>query len=394
MAYLKKHLFLWTYITKGEIPECYKELAIQSKIYAIKNNINNSKKLPLVNTVSLFPKFISPKITCFDEYNLKTIKHYGFEGAGIYIDIEKNETIDTYMSSHFKTQLRKNIKRYINRLEKSFDIKYEYNFGNISQSKYDFLMTALKTMLTKRFEQKNMTNIFLKKWDEQIKGLHNSIIKKKASLFVIYDGEKPISISLNYHESNTIFFGHSGSFDIDYIKFGLGHLDNYLQLDWCLKNKYKFLDLGTGILDYKKKWCNTFYDFDYHLFYKKKSILAFIILSFEIFKIKIKNTIKLINPKGVISKIKKILNYKNDFKPNSVPNYNIETIQTQKINKTLLKEININTTEYQTLRLPIYNYLYTSQENIKDISVYKIENELQTFLVQGKKNTLKVIFNI
>ncbi|MFI1771287.1 GNAT family N-acetyltransferase [Thalassobellus citreus] len=390
---MKKHLFLWNYITKGETPECYEELAIKNKIYGAKNNIKISTKSPIVTSVSLFPKFITPP-KALNTYSLKTFKHYGFEGAGIYIEIEKNETIDSYMSSHFKTQLRKNIKRYINRLEKSFDIKYEYNFGNISQSKYDFLLTALKGMMTKRFEQKNMANIFLKKWEENTKGIYNLINKKKASLIVIYDGEKPISISLNYHESNAILFGHSGSFDVDYLKFGLGHIDLYLLLNWCLKNKYMFLDLGTGILDYKKKWCNTFYDFDYHLFYKKKSILAFIILSFEIFKIKIKNTIKLINPKGVILKIKNIFNSKKDFKPNSVSDYNIETIETHKIDETLLKTININTPEYQTLRLPIYNYLYTSQENIKDISVYKIENELQTFLVQGKKNTLKVIFNI
>ncbi|WNH10232.1 GNAT family N-acetyltransferase [Thalassobellus suaedae] len=390
---IKREQFLWNYIQNGEFPECYEEVTIQNKSYETKKRIKNSSKTPYVTYVSLFPKFLTPKLSNFDEYALKSVHHYNFNGAGIYINKDKNDVIDTYLNVHFNKKTGNNIKRYINRLETSFNIQYEHNFGYISQEKYNILMFRLKEMLVKRFEQKNTNNHFLKDWNENTKNIYNLINKNKASLFVIYDEQKPISISLNYHKNNTILFGNASTFDIDYIKFGLGHLNNYLRLDWCLQNNYMFLDLGTGITDHKKKWCNTFYDFDYHLFYKKNSILAILILYFEIFKIKIKNIIKSINLVDVILKRISGFNLSKKNKQNSIPQYNIEIIDALSIIDTSLEVINIHSKEYEAIRLPTYNYLYSSKENINEVSVFKIKSKSHTYLIRGKKNTIKIIFN-
>src|SRR5690606_41905928 len=58
---------------------------------------------------------------------------------------------------------------------------------------------------------------------------------KRASFFVIYDGDHPIEISLNYH-LNDVLFSSISSFDIDYAKFGLGHIEIHKQLEWCLEH--------------------------------------------------------------------------------------------------------------------------------------------------------------
>ena len=77
-------------------------------------------------------------------------------------------------------------------------------------------------------------------WDDNIKNLHALINQKKASLFVIYDGDRPISISLNRHINNSILFSETHSYDVEYSKYGLGHVDNYMLLNWCINNNFDF----------------------------------------------------------------------------------------------------------------------------------------------------------
>jgi len=41
----------------------------------------------------------------------------------------------------------------------------------------------------------------------------------------------------------------------------------------------------------------------------------------------------------------------------------------------------------------IYNFIYTYKEHFDTISVYKISNETDSFIVKGKDNSIKIIFN-
>ena len=94
------------------------------------------------------------------------------------------------------------------------------------------------------------------------------IQSKQASLFVIYDNKKPISITLRFH-SNKIIFDTITVFDIDYQKFRLGSLSIIKMLDWAFKNNFKIFDLCKGHLDYKEKWSNIRYSVDNHIIYNK-----------------------------------------------------------------------------------------------------------------------------
>ena len=73
------------------------------------------------------------------------------------------------------------------------------------------------------------------------------ILEKKATLFIIYDGEKPIGIMLNFM-SNNILFGTMSVFDIAYAKYNVSSVNIMKLIEWCLNNHIKFLDFQRGIL--------------------------------------------------------------------------------------------------------------------------------------------------
>lgn len=90
------------------------------------------------------------------------------------------------------------------------------------------------------------------------------ILEKKASLFIIYDGEKPIGIMLNFM-SNNILFGTMSVFDIAYAKYNVGSVNIMKLIEWCLNNHIKFLDFSKGHFDDKVRWTNVAYYFEYYI---------------------------------------------------------------------------------------------------------------------------------
>ena len=303
MAQLKREQFIYDFFknSKAIVPGCYEYTYINNKAFLNKDALKPNQ-LNDVIYVSLFPTFLDSKIVNEAQYHSKKIIHHGISGAGILLD--ESYTIESYLEKHTKRQLRKNLRKSLKQLEASCKVTYEYNCGKISEEKCDFLLKSLHKMIEDRFGVANTNHVFMMEWDSNIKNLHELISQKKTSLFVVYDGEKPISISLNRHINNSILFSETHSYDAEYSKFGLGHIDNYMLLSWCINNHFDFLDLGIGVFDYKKKWCNAFYKIEYHIYYKKNSVKAKAIALFEIYKIHIKNFIKSKNIVGTIKKLK------------------------------------------------------------------------------------------
>lgn len=286
MSLIKQYQFLSD--NNASTPSIYQYIFINNKKILHKNFIKDNEA-PKVFYVSLYPTFLEAKLG-YENYVTKKIEHKGPSCAGVLFD--KNYTIESYLNEFTKRQFRKNLRSAIKKLESSFNITYEYNFGNISQEKCTFLLKNLYIMTTERFKKLNKSSLFMKSWEDKTKDLDQLINKKEASLFVIYDNDKPISISLNRHENNSVLFSEIHSYNMDYSKYSLGHLDNYMLIKWCIENSYDYLDLGMGNLDYKKKCCNALYNWEYHIYYAKNSFAAVSIAYFEILKIKIKNFIK------------------------------------------------------------------------------------------------------
>jgi hypothetical protein len=104
------------------------------------------------------------------------------------------------------------------------------------------LFRSLKVMLERRFDQKKVVNGNIDKLQEYEAAVYPLLLKKKAFIFVIYDGDKPIDIAFNFLFQNTVYSYTSG-FDIDYSKFNLGMIDMIKHLEWCFENGYKQMDL-------------------------------------------------------------------------------------------------------------------------------------------------------
>ena len=209
---------------------------------------------------------------------------------GYAISLGKDMNPDQYVKQQFGSNA-KTIRRYVNRLEACFNVSYKMFYGEIEYNTYMFIMTSLRSMLVKRFAQRNTTNSELQIWDEVVNDSYAQILEKKASLFVIYNESTPIEISLNYHFYKILFISTS-SYDIDYAKFGLGHVEIYKQIEWCLANGVQIFEMGDGELDYKRRWSNAIYNFEHHVIYPKNSLVKKGMAQLEIGKIKFREYLK------------------------------------------------------------------------------------------------------
>ncbi|MCF8273412.1 MAG: GNAT family N-acetyltransferase [Flavobacteriaceae bacterium] len=391
MTFIKREQFLWNFMRQGQVCDSFEYLRYNNNI--LFSNKNKASEFPKVIYISLVPSFLEPIIYHSDDYTLKKITHQNFSGAGIAI--EKGMTLELYLNNQLKRQTRINLKRSITRLEESFNISYEYNHGDISKEKCAYLLDTLYNMLKIRFKQKNEHNNRFSHWQEYTKNIYALIQQKKASLFVVYDHEKPISISLNFHFNNHLLMSEVSSYDIDYGKFSLGHLDNYILLQWCMEHEYGFLDLGNGIYDFKEKWCNTFYEVNYLVYYKKKSFLASAMALKEVLIILAKNKVKSWNLTTKLNHLKALAIKKQEDPIRPLLDYTIEEIQTLELmDISQLKSINIHDDLHRYLRKPVYDFIYNNKENINHVSVFQCQNEAKRFLIKGERIIHKIEFKL
>lgn len=349
----------------------------------IKEGVNTSKDIHYITYIPSY--YIKAEVNSL----LKGISFNRFQG--FCIDMQGYENTENYIATQFGTKSRSKVRSYVRRLETCFNIRYEmYHGNNITKPQYDSLLEILEEMIVARFNQRNETHQAMSDWGYYKNQSYDLILKKKASLFVIYDGNKPIDICLNYHTKN-VFVNYIRAYDIDYSKFRLGYIDIYKQLDWCIENNYRIFDLGPGILTYKKQWCNVTYDFQNLILFNKKSIgnRLFGNLMVRFYKLKIyldkKNIIKDRANKTVNSS-----DNNNEETENGKPNisFGSEPLTAVVIPKDAT-EINIESNNYKHLRNSIYDYLYLNFELKDSVVIYKLNDAEENYILKGKKNLVK-----
>jgi CelD/BcsL family acetyltransferase involved in cellulose biosynthesis len=202
---------------------------------------------------------------------VKRVKQY----PGFLVELDSFNNIDDYMNTTFQKSSRYKLRKYKNRFEQCFDISYKMYYGEISKEEYDFVFDNFRQLLEKRFLDKQITNnnLNVNEWNFYYEVVYPLILEKKASLQVIYDGKKPIGVTLNYF-SDTILFDAITVFDIDYSKFHLGSITIMKLIEWSIDNKFKIFDFTKGYFDYKKRWATRQYDFEYHILYDSSSLKA------------------------------------------------------------------------------------------------------------------------
>ena len=227
------------------------------------NNFNISTVWDIPEYLEVTQKNLNPKI------KVTKIKQY----TGFLIDLSTFAKPDEFLNVQLSSRNRKKLRSKIRKLETEHKIRYSFYHGFIDKEEYDRLFLELYNLLEHRFEEKKMLNNNLGKWDYYQEIVYPLILEKRASLFVIYDGNKPITIALQFHLAHTVF-SYIQCYDIAYSQYNMGDISMAKRLEWCFENGFNVLDLSMGETDYKLKWCNHQYNLYFHLFYNSKSISA------------------------------------------------------------------------------------------------------------------------
>ena len=350
----------------------------------------NSKD-PLVPSKTLYsirlvPEYFGIKLQK-ESYKTAKIKQYNW---GYSIQLTDIKTADAYLKKQFNSNARKVIRRNIKRLETCFNVKYEMYYGNIALEKYEALMTALHDMLVTRFDQRGEVSKDLLQWEQLRNNTYDQILNGKASLFAIYRENDPIEISLNYH-FDKILFSSVSSYDIDYSKFGLGHIEIYKQLEWCLENGYVLFEMGVGGMDYKQRWSNNIYQFEHHILYDLNDLSKFF-AAYEIWRVRLKEYLKSKKVNDFVYKIGAFFRSKRTNN-NKKPSYEQQVWHSpEDDNLRLDTPISRLDNKYSFLKKPVHDFLYLNQEHENDITIFTTTNP-QIFVLKGKTKSVKIRFD-
>ncbi len=354
-------------------------------------NFTQQKLSPKSNTIyNIFDVPSHLKVTKknlnLSSTSIKTI----IQHKGYCIELNNIDSIESYLKNQFGRSSRQALRSGKKRLETCFDISYKIYFGEINKDKYDVLFKEFFKMLKLRADEKGIDNRNLKSWDLYTKTVYNMILKKEASLFVIYDGNNPINISLNMHLKDTVFLFIT-TYNIDYSKFRIGHTNWMWLIDWFLKNNIKLIDFSKGNTAYKKRWSNIEYDFEYHLFYNKSDYKSLFKVNILEQKLKLKQILRNLNFNSfyysTINKIKGVKKYKHQKNHKFTP---LNNLPEKKILKELFIQID---NQYSFLRPIIYPYLYLSSTNIKDLQIFTSTQNSNLFFIKNKDEILKLILD-
>lgn len=361
------------FVTNGDI-------AWQSQKESIGNNIG--KNLYVIKNV---PEYLD--INFYEDKNIYSRKYRSI--TGFAMSLAKYDDIDSYMRDQFKSKARSQLFRRIRRLEKCFNITHKRFYGQIDKIECLTLLASLKEMIITRFQERNQVSDSLKYWKEIQTHLPSLIRAKKASLFVIYNEDVPISISICYHYGN-VFFSYIDSYDTNYFKFGLGNIMIFKKLKICIENNYDFFDMGWGELDYKRRWCNYIYDYEHHILIPNNNLPSYIIAFWEGNKTRFKSYLLSSKLNLMVKKIKYLIKPTANHTKNTI-RYHFEDLENSTSYSNLIpinpsNERNIN---FKTI---LNDFIYTTEEYYLNVKLYNSQNE-GVYIIKGKTHSKKIVFN-
>ncbi|CAM4228458.1 GNAT family N-acetyltransferase [Zobellia roscoffensis] len=347
---------------------------------APENSEDYKKKVFLIYDV---PGYFNINSSTPSGSTLKIHKSKQYPGFGI--ELGQYNNFNEYMLSTFSKSSRYKLNKYKKRFEACFEVSYKMYSGEILKDEYDAVFDSFKKLLTKRFDDKQITNNNLdpKEWQFYYDVAYPLILENKASLFVIYDGSTPIGVTLNYHSEN-ILFDAITVFDIDYAKFHLGSVTIMKLIEYCISEKIEFFDFSKGYFDYKTRWSNKTYDFEYHILYDSASFkaktLAIGLKSFFDFKQKLRD-------KNVNERLHR-LTYKLKNRKTETPTletqFKFEDISSESIPKGLT-EIDLNLSENHKIKTLAFEFLYLNDECSINLKTLTDTTDQYYFIGKAKK---------
>ncbi|MBQ4819545.1 GNAT family N-acetyltransferase [Aquimarina sp. MMG016] len=376
----KQHIdYFFEVFEKSTIPELFSGIQEFNSDEILKNFDHKKSSLDQFYSVFFIPDYLQP-ILNDDRFITKKVSQF-FKGYAIFLDGFSD--VNAYLKHRFRSNA-KGIRRRVNRLETCFDISCKMYYGKIQKDEYDHYMNSLEQMLIRRFEQRNDVSQSLLRWDHYKEMYFSLINEKRASLFVIMNGNNPIVVSLSHHFDNRLFSAIS-SYDIDYGKFSLGSVEIYKKLEWCIANDHKSYEMGMGDLSYKREWCNHIYNFEHQIIYPKASFVSRIKGNIEYLKVSLKEyifKIAYVRYKSYKAKRKK-------SEPNQEIKYSVSKIEAVQFSEEY-PVVDYNNEKYAFLRKMVFDFLYSAIENVSDVKVFQIPEEQKSFMIIGKSKMQKI----
>lgn len=381
------HNFFIDFFEKNKFPNCYTRIEFinSPNILSLKNDPFTNIELGNIYQLYLIPSYL--ELTLRPELKLMQIPQWN---NGYGINLKDYKDVDSYVKDQFKKDSKKILTR-VKRLQLCFEIKFVvYNY-KITNEEYIFLMERLKKMLERRFKQRNDRNENLENWDILYQRSLSLLKGKRASLFVIYDGVKPIQITLLYHMQN-ILVSAIPAYDIDYVKFGLGNTAAYKKVEWCIKNGINFIEMGYGDLESKRRWSNKIYNYNTHIIYNHHRAYAKFYAYLLFLKISFKEYLKKKGIKESYKKYLSILNRKDKLQNNSGTSIcKVEDLVEFPYDeeKTL---ISIEDEKSWFLRKSVYDFQYINFASSHSIYVYRSNMIRSSYIITDNKKSRRITF--
>lgn len=318
--------------------------------------------------------------------------HRSKQYPGFLIDLAGFKDTNDYLAKTFSKSSRYKLKKYKKRFEASFDVRYVMYRGDMEKDRYDDIFHTFKKLLEKRFDDKQITNNNLhpREWRFYHEVTYPLLLENRASLFVIYNGETPVGVTLNFF-SEDILFDAITVFDIDYAKFHLGSITIMALLDWSLENQMSIFDFSKGYFDYKTRWATKKYDFEYHILYDSSSLrartLAQSLKAFFDFKQWLRN--KKINEK--LHRLTYRLSNKTPMKRVD-STYSFSEVQ-EKNPPSLGEQLLVEDLSNAHLRPMVFDFLYLNDEHFDKIKVYSALTGNSEYYLIGQTKTVRVTFS-
>ena len=269
---------------------------LSNQDFSLSYNPDKSQALPNLLMISDVPDYLDvPLLKKEDGRTLMKVPQY----EGYLLNLKEFNSVDELVNTTLSRNPRKNLRAKHRKLELNHTISYQFYHGQIHKNIYDMIFEICYDLMRTRFIQKKIFNRYLLNWKYYYNQFYPKILTKEASICVIYDEKKPISITLNFHKAD-IVFSFIQIFDVDYYKYSLGDIAMYKNIEWCYQNGYRIWDMSHGATENKLRWSNHIYSVEYHLFYNTKSSFSKFLAVIHVNKLKAK---QLLRNKGIIGGI-------------------------------------------------------------------------------------------
>lgn len=320
---------------------------------------------------------------------LKTV----FQYQGFLMDISSYKDKDEYINAQFSSKNRREFRSNERRLEQCFDISYKFIHEAMSPNEFKTLFDEFYKLLSKRFSDKqtNYHHLDPRKWSFYEALVFKMLEEKKASLLVIYNKSTPIGITLNFHAEDVLFETIT-VFDSDYYKFSIGKTSIIKLLEWCFENNYRISDFSKGDFDYKHKWSNLIYNFDYHILYDSKSLSARLKAKYAETYFKLKLFLRRKGVNEIYRKYKFLL--AGGHKDSNTASTNVKFEKADDFKPTSsFTEIDYNDESNEFLRAYVYTFAFANPEPIENIKVYRMLDTKNQYYISGSDKVQKITFD-